>query len=132
VAQAPRRFSFGGCVFAVVALVLIAATLLFAFPNLLAGVTPTLTQPTATAVTLIQQPFAINDVELVVPAGQDVRAAYQNVFLAQAKAQFGDRTVLSPSAPPANVGEAENLGADPSGGTKYRATMQGYIFVPQQ
>jgi serine/threonine-protein kinase len=133
VTQAPRRrFSFGGCVFGVVALVLVVATLLFAFPNLLAGVTPTLTQPTATAVTLIQQPFAINDVELVVPAGQDVRAAYQNVFLAQAKAQFGDRTVLSPSAPPAFVGEPENLGADPGGGTKYRATMQGYIFVPQQ
>ena len=114
------------------------AVLYFAAPNVLASILENIPvtinvplNPSApTAQTLIQQNFTISDVELVVPAGVDVRTAYTDVFLQMARAQYGVGTKINENAPPGFIGTPENLGADGTG-TKYRATMNGFILVPQ-
>jgi serine/threonine-protein kinase len=131
IARTRRGFPVGGLLFALVAIVLVAATLLLAFPGVISQVAPQFTQATATPVTLVQQPYQITDLELVVPPGKDVREAYTEAFLAQARMQYGQGTTINSNAPPAFVGDPEQL-SDDAGGTKYRATMQGFIFVPQQ
>jgi serine/threonine-protein kinase len=120
----------GGVLFALVAILLIGATIVLAVPNLSGDLLPRISQSTPTAQVLIQQQFTINDVELVVPAGRQVRDAYTEVFLQMARQQYGEGTLINANAPPGFIGAPQELGQE-AGGTKYRASMQGFILVPQ-
>lgn len=131
-----------GCIrtFFVLLLLVVGAiiALYFTAPNVLAGILENvpinisvpLGSATPTAQTFVQQNFTINAVELIVPAGHDVRQAYTEVYLQTARALFGEGTKINENAPPGFIGQPENLGQDGIG-TKYRATMSGFILVPQ-
>jgi len=91
---------------------------------------PRITQTTPTAQALVQQTYTINDVEVVVPDGTDVRTAYLDEFLKQARTQFGEQTIINQNAPPSFIGSPEVVVKE-AGGTRYRATMQGFVLVPR-
>lgn len=129
-----------GCLRNVIVLIILIiggiVALYFTAPNVLAGilenvpVTLPINTPAPTAQTFVQQSFTINDVELLVPQGKDVRQAYTEVFLQMARAQYGEGTRINDNAPPGFIGAPENLGQEGTS-TKYRATMSGFILVPQ-
>ena len=118
---------------------LIGATLVFAFPRIVDQVLPgvlSTPQPTTTPVQKIYIPagtFTLQDQEIIVPAGKDVREAYQEAFieLARRDPKYGPEAIVSPNAPPAFIGTPERISQD-SQGTRYRATMQGLVYVPKQ
>jgi hypothetical protein len=117
---------------------LIGATLAFAFPSIVEQYLPGLIsapQPTATPTQRIYVPagtFTLQDQEIIVPAGKDVREAYQEAFiqLARQDPKYGSEAIVSPNAPPAFIGAPEQVGQDAQG-TRYRATMQGLVYVPK-
>jgi len=76
--------------------------------------------------------FTLRDQEIIVPTGQDVRAAFLQTFIQVARTdpQFGPDAITSPNAPPAFIGDPEKI-ADEANGTRYRATVQGLVLVPQ-
>jgi serine/threonine-protein kinase len=130
------RGFFGRLLITLVALVLIGATVLAAFPGLLAQLPSIDNLPiqnplaTPTAQTLIQQPYSV-ELEVVVPPGGDVRAAFEVAYQVRAQAEFGPGTRVNANAPLAYIGgDPVELGEDASG-TKYRATVSGYVLVPQ-
>ncbi|HWQ12912.1 MAG TPA: protein kinase, partial [Roseiflexaceae bacterium] len=125
-----RASRAGGLLFALVAIVLLAATLALAFPDLVARYVPVQTPLAApTPQTLVQRPYSV-DLEVIVPPGGDVRAAFVAAYTAAAQAQFGPATRINTNAPLAYVGgEPQKLGEDASG-AKYRATVSGYVLVP--
>lgn len=126
-----RRFSVGGFIFSVIAIVLIAATVLSFAPGLLnTDLLPQITQTTPTAQTLVQQTYTINAAEILVPDGIDIRTAFTAEFLRQARAQFGAQTIINQNAPPSFIGAPEVVSKE-AGGTLYRATMQGFVLVPR-
>jgi eukaryotic-like serine/threonine-protein kinase len=126
-----RRRGFGGFLFMLIAIILVAATIAFAFPDLVTRYLPTenpLAAPTAAV--LIQRPYSV-DLEVIVPPGGDVRASFVAAYTAAAQAQFGSSARINENAPLAYVGgEPEQVSEDASG-TKYRATISGYVLVPQ-
>jgi eukaryotic-like serine/threonine-protein kinase len=128
---ARRRRGFGGFLFTLVAIVLVAATIAFAFPDLVTRYLPVESPLAApTAVVLIQRPYSV-ELEVIVPPGGDVRASFVAAYTAAAQAQFGPSARINENASLAYVGgEPEQLSEDASG-TKYRATMSGYVLVPQ-
>jgi serine/threonine-protein kinase len=109
----------------------------FLFPSVVDQVVPGLiSQPTQAPVQQIYVPkgtFTITNQEIIVPAGRDVNEAYQEVFiqLARQDPQYGPQAIINQNAPPAFIGQPKKLG-DEQGGTRYRATMQGLVFVPKQ
>ncbi len=117
-----------GVVFALIALVLIAATVI-ALPGVTTDLLPRIQNVTPTARATSSAQFTINDEELVVPTGQDVRTAYATLFLERAKAQYGPETVVNASTL-SFIGQPEALG-DEAGGTRYKASMQGFVNFPR-
>lgn len=130
----PWRIPVGGILFSLVAIVLIAATILFlpGISDRIGNVVPQII-PTSipTAQRLTQRTFTANDLEVVVPSGGDVRAAFTEAFLSRAREQFGANTTTNPNAPPGYVGGEPTAIGDEAGGTRYRASMQGFVLVPQ-
>jgi serine/threonine-protein kinase len=119
----------------IVALLLVLALgaggLAIAFPDVLAQYAPgILAAPTPTPQTLISQLYSVQDLEIIVPPGVDVRDAFLQAFLQQAQQEYGPGTQINNNAPPTFVGgEPTKTGDDPRG-TKYRASMQGFILKP--
>jgi hypothetical protein len=121
-----------------VVLGLIGATLVFAFPSIVDQVLPgviSAPQPTATPAQRIYVPagtFTLQDQEIIVPVGKDVREAYQEAFiqLARNDPKYGAEAIVSPNAPPAFIGTPEQVSQDTQG-IRYRATMQGLVYVPK-
>jgi tRNA A-37 threonylcarbamoyl transferase component Bud32 len=108
-----------------------AGGLVVAFPDEVAQYVPGLTAPTPTPQTLISQAYSVQDLEIIVPPGVAVRDAFQQAFLLKAQQDFGAGTQVNNNAPPTFIGgEPVKTGDDPSG-TKYRASMQGFILVPR-
>lgn len=130
---ARKRRSFGSVVFALVAIALLATTITLAFPDLTARVIqgiPSLATPTPQ--TFIQQQFTVEDIEVIVPAGDNVRQAFIAAYTRAVQDQYGPGARINTSAPLSYIGgEPERLGED-TAGVKYRASMTGYILVPQQ
>jgi serine/threonine-protein kinase len=141
-AQPRRRGGFGGFLrgLLVLGLVLglIGATLVFAFPSIVEQYLPgviSAPQPTAAPAQRIYVPvgkFTLKDQEIIVPAGKDVREAYQEAFiqLARNDPQYGPEAIVSPNAPPAFIGTPEQIGQETQG-TRYRASMEGLVYVPK-
>ena len=130
---APRRRGGSGrwIVALMLILVLGAVGLVVAFPETVAQYVPGLTTPTSTPPTLILQPYSVQDLEIIVPPGVQVRDAFRQAFLQKAQQQYGPGTQINNNAPPTFIGgEPVKTGDDPRG-TKYRASMQGFILVPQ-
>jgi serine/threonine-protein kinase len=129
-----RRGGFGR--FLLVLLVLLAlgaGGVVFVFPDLASQIAPgLLSAPTATPPTLVLQPYSVRDLEIIVPAGVDVRDAFRQAFLQKAREERGAGTQINNNAPPSFIAgeEPQKTGDDPRG-TKYRASMQGFILVPQ-
>jgi serine/threonine-protein kinase len=139
-AQPRRRGGFvRGLLLLLLVVGLIGATIVFAFPSIADQYLPGLIsapQPTAAPEQKIYVPagtFTLQDQEIIVPAGRDVREAYQQTFiqLARQDPKYGAEAIVSPNAPPAFIGSPEQLSQD-ARGTRYRATMQGLIYVPKQ
>jgi hypothetical protein len=124
------RLPIGAILFGLLVIGLIVATIV-ALPGISIPNIPQITAATATTQVLTQQVFTINDIELVVPDGQDVRASYTTEFLRQARQQFGETTVINQNAPPSFIGTPQEVGAA-TGGKRYRASMQGFVLVPQR
>jgi serine/threonine-protein kinase len=140
-APAPSKARRGGGFvrFLLVLLLLIGlagGAAVFLFPSVVDQVVPGLiTQPTQVPVQQIYVPkgtFTITNQEIIVPAGRDVNQAYQEVFiqLARQNPEYGPQAIINQNAPPAFIGQPEKLGEE-QGGTRYRATMQGLVFVPK-
>lgn len=135
---APRRRS-GGFVRGLLVLLLVlgigAGVAVFAFPDAIGQVLPgAISQPTPTLQQRVYAPkgtFTLNDLEIVVPAGQDVREAFLAAFIeiARSDPQYGPEAIINQNAPPAFIGQPEKI-ADEPGGTRYRASMQGLVFAP--
>jgi serine/threonine-protein kinase len=131
--QPARRRGFGWLgtlAFGLVVVVLIGATLLAAFPNLISDYV-SLPGPAAqpTQQVLIQRPYSV-ELEVVVPPGGDVRAAFVEAYRLRAQAELGPQTQVNTNVPLAYVGgDPQQTGQDASG-TKYRATVSGYVLVP--
>jgi hypothetical protein len=90
-----------------------------------------LTSPTSTPQTFISQQFTAEEMVVIVPTGQDVRAAFVTAFTQKARDQFGPGTTINANAPPTYIGgEPEQISQD-ANGISYRASMQGYIQVPK-
>jgi tRNA A-37 threonylcarbamoyl transferase component Bud32 len=136
-AQPRRRGGFiGGLLVLLLVLGLIGATLAFAFPSIvdqvLPGVVPAL-QPTAQTAPRTQSvAFTITDQEIIVPSGVDVHQAYVDTFLKLAQQKYGPNTTINTNIPLTFVGGEPEKIAETSQGTQYRATMTGYVAVPQQ
>ena len=90
------------------------------------------TAPTPTPQTLVLRPYSFDDLEIIVPPGVDVRDAFRQAFSQKAQQEFGPGTQINNNAPPTFLAGKEPVktGDDPRG-TKYRASMQGFILVPQ-
>jgi tRNA A-37 threonylcarbamoyl transferase component Bud32 len=138
----PRRRGFSGFIRGLLVLVvvlgLIGATLAFAFPSIVDQYLPgvlSAPQPTAAPAQKIYVPvdtFTLRDQEIIVPAGKTVLEAYQEAFiqLARQDPKYGPEAIVSPNAPPAFIGTPERISQDAQG-TRYRATMQGLVYVPK-
>jgi len=114
-----------------------AGVAVFVFPDVVGRVVPGLiSQPTQAPppqqIYVPKGTFTIKDQEIIVPVGRDVNEAYQEVFiqLARQDPQYGPEAIINPNAPPAFIGAPEKLAVEPNG-TRYRATMQGLVYVPQ-
>jgi eukaryotic-like serine/threonine-protein kinase len=108
-----------------------------AFPDLASQIVPGLAgnapQPTpVTQVYVLKGTYTITDQEILVPTGRNVDEAFREAFveLARQDPRFGPNANISPNAPPAFIGQPVKV-REQSGGTVYRATMQGAVFVPQ-
>ncbi len=138
-APAQQRRS-GGFVRGLLVLLLLlgiaAGVAVFVFPNAVGQVVPGLiSQPTQAPAQKVYVPkgtFTIKNQEIIVPAGRDVTEAYREVFLQLVRQdpQYGPEAIINQNAPPAFIGQPEKLG-DVQAGTRYRATMQGLVYVPK-
>jgi eukaryotic-like serine/threonine-protein kinase len=132
---APRRRSRVGLWLFLLLLILVlgAGGVAFAFPDVVNQVAPgLLSAPTATPPTLVLQPYSVSGLEIIVPPGVDVDDAFRQAFLQKAREDHGQGTQINNNAPPSFLAGEEPVktGDDPRG-TKYRASMQGFILVPQ-
>jgi eukaryotic-like serine/threonine-protein kinase len=110
-----------------------AGGLVFVFSDVVAQYAPgILSAPTPTPQTLVLRPYSVDDLEIIVPPGVDVRDAFRQAFLQKAQQEFGPGTQINNNAPPTFLAGKEPVktGDDPRG-TKYRASMQGFILVPR-
>jgi hypothetical protein len=117
-------------VFTLIALALVAATVI-TLPGITENLLPRVTEATAAPQVLSQRTFTANDMEVIVPSGADVRQVFIEEFLRRAREQFGEGTIVNQNALPSYIGSPEELG-QVEGGTRYRASMQGFILVPTQ
>jgi serine/threonine-protein kinase len=117
-------------VFVLVVLALLTATLALAFPDLTARVLqniPALATPTPQR--LIQQPFTVENIEVIVPPGGDVRQAFVAAYTRIVQEQFGPEARILESALSYIGGEPVKIGED-ANGVKYRASITGFVLVP--
>ena len=133
----PKRRGIG-CVkplsFALVALILIGLTLVFAFPDITRQYVSTVFGPTTPA-RLISQPFIASDLEIIVASNIDetgLLQAFRLAYLQAARVQHGDGVQVEEESltylggqTPVRVGEDER-------GVQYRVSMQGTILVPEE
>jgi len=115
-------------------LALAGGTIVLAFPDLVNQYLPgpaSGAQPTPQ--TLVLQSYEINDLEIIVPPGVELRDAFRQAFLQKAREEHGPETQINNNAPPTFIAgeEPQKTGDDPRG-TKYRASMQGFILVRQK
>lgn len=125
-----RRFLFTTLVVVVLAI----AGLAYFQPALLQGiVTEIIAGPTPTPATFIMQPFSVTDLEIIVPPGVQVNDAFRQAYLQKAQEAFGPDTQINNNIPPTYLAGAEPVktGDDPQG-TRYRASVTGYILVRQR
>ncbi|EFO81865.1 serine/threonine protein kinase [Oscillochloris trichoides DG-6] len=89
--------------------------------------------PTSTPASLTSREFE-TDVMVQVSATANeaqIRTALQTAFLASARAQYGDGTLINMSAPPSPVGSAVQVGGpDANNMVTYQARMKGFIYTP--
>src|SRR5512145_124432 len=134
-AQQPRKRSFfRTCLTTLLIMLVLAGGAFFVVESGLANqyIPGLLSSPSPTPQTFIQEMFTADDMEVIVPSGGDVRAAFIEAFKQKAREYGGPGTIINANAPPTFLGgEPQNLGDDPRG-TRYRASMQGFIQVPQQ
>lgn len=128
-----RRLSFGSVLVTLLIIALLATTVVLAFPDLAAraiqGI-PALATPTPQ--TLIQRPFTVENIEVIVPPGGDMRQAFVTAYTRAVQEQFGPDARINTGVPLSYIGgEPEKIGEDASG-TKYRASVTGYILAPPQ
>lgn len=112
-------------------LVLLAGALVVLFPNVVNQYVPGLlprAQPTPQ--TFIAEPFTAENMEVIVPQGQDVRQAFILAYTQKAQNEKGAGTRVNTNVPLTYIGEPEQLGVE-AAGIRYRATMTGYILVPK-
>ncbi len=124
---------FRRLLFTLVAIVLIGAALWFAFPDVVGRYVDlpiSIPGSAPTPAVLIQRPYSV-DLEVIVPPGGDVRAAFEAAYTKSAQELFGPETRVNTNAPLAFVGGEPQLLGEDATGTKYRATMSGYVLVPQ-
>lgn len=130
-AKKQRSPGLGAVLFVLVVIALLAATIALAFPDLAARAIqsiPALATPTPQR--LIQQPFMVENIEVVVPPGGDVRQAFVLAYTRAVQEQFGPQARINTSVPLSYVGgEPEKISED-ANGTKYRASISGFILVP--
>jgi len=131
--KARRSRGFGNVVLVLVVLALLAATVALAFPDLTMRVlqnVPGLVTPTP--LRLIQQPFTAENIEVIVPPDGDVRQAFVAAYTRIVQEQFGPEARIHTSVPLSYIGgEPVKIGEDASG-VKYRASMTGFILVPER
>ena len=131
--KARRSRGFGNVVFVLVILALLAATVALAFPDLTMRVlqnVPALVTPTP--LRLIQQPFTAENIEVIVPPGGDVRQAFVAAYTRIVQEQFGPEARIQTNVPLSYLGgEPVKIGED-ANGVKYRASMTGFILVPER
>lgn len=127
-----RSRGFGYVVFVLIILALLAATVALAFPDLTARVlqhVPALATPTPQR--FVQQPFTAENIEVIVPPDGDVRQAFVAAYTRIVREQFGPEARILTSAPLSYIGgEPVKIGED-AGGVKYRASVTGFILVPE-
>jgi len=110
-----------------------AGAIAFGFPSVGQIITGAPSAPQPTPQTLILQEFKVDNLEIIVPPGRDVRESFMEAFTLKARETYGSGTQINNNAPPTFIGgeEPKKTGDDPRG-TKYRASMQGFILVPQK
>ncbi len=135
VAQPRRRGGFiRGLLVLVVVLGLIGATLVFAFPSLINQVLPgviSAPQPTSAPQTFIQEPFASEDMVVVVPPSRDVREAFIEAFTQKAREARGADVRVNLNVPPTYLGGDPVKISEDASGVTYKGSMTGYILVPK-
>ncbi len=134
-AQPRRRGGFvRGLLVLLLALGLIGATLVFAFPSFVEQYLPgviSAPQPTSVPQTFIQEPFKSEEMVVVVPPSRDVRDAFIEAFTQKAREARGANVRINLNVPPTYLGgDPVKIGEDASGMT-YRGSMTGYILVPK-
>jgi len=104
----------------------------YAFFSPSLGDLPITNQATVTPQTLIRRPFQ-QQFEIVVPAGtneQGLSSAFQTAYLKLAREQYGEGVQLEQGSL-VYIGDAPQLVSEDSDGQRYRATVSGFILVPQ-
>lgn len=130
-----RRFPIGRALFALLAIALIAATIALAVPGI-GGLLPSgIALPanplvTPTAATSRLERFEVDDFEMKVVAGADVRQAFIKAYGEQAALKYGAGTQVSLSIPPSYIGGDPQKVRDEADGAVYRGSMTGYVAVP--
>lgn len=130
-AKKRRSFGVGTVLFVLVVIALLSATVALAFPDLTARAIrsiPALATPTPQR--LIQKPFTLENVEVVVPPGKDVRQAFIDVYTRAVQEQFGPQAQVLVSSPPTYIGGEPAKISEDANGAKYRASITGFILVP--
>ncbi len=91
------------------------------------------TTPTSPPAALTPREFE-TEVTIQVSANatqEQIRSALQSAFLAVARAQYGEGTLINEGVPPSPVGSAVQVGGpDEKNMVTYQARMQGLIYVP--
>lgn len=136
-ARAPIRIPWGNLIGSLLGIVLLAATLLLAFPDAVSSILPAgvqlpqvfaTTVPTAGATALVS--FAV-DIEVVLATGsteQQIRDALFAEYEVRAKSQYGAGTVINRNQGLSTIGGIEDLGLDAGGGgTRFRARVSGSV-----
>lgn len=129
--KARRASGFGTALFVLVVVALLAATIALAFPDLAARAIqsiPALATPTPQR--LIQMPFTVENLEVIVPPGGDVRQAFVVAYTRAVQERFGPQAQVLVSSPPTYIGGEPEKISEEANGTKYRASITGFILVP--
>lgn len=132
--QPQRRSGWGGCLLVLLLLLgAIVGGIYYLRPELLAQYIPGLEQgPTPTPLTLIAQPYSINNLTIQVSSGlgpDAVRDAFFSAYEQLAMQQYGpgtrvDRTTLRYTTPPVQVSTTGST-------TQYSASLTGTVLVPR-
>ncbi|MFQ3632728.1 protein kinase domain-containing protein [Roseiflexus sp.] len=129
--KARRSFGLGRILFVLIVIALLVATVALAFPDLAARAiqsVPALATPTPQR--FIQQPFTVENIEVVVPSNEDVHKAFVVAYTRVVQEQFGSQARINTNVPLSFVGGEPQKIAEDASGVKYRASVTGFILVP--